>query len=167
VIKDPLHIDRFEALLKVYPDACFAWPHRDPVRALASLVSIIGTLQWGRSDYPFSGVSLDYMTNPDLSAGRFNAVLDQLEAGVVPPEQIHHILFKDLVADTIGTVEKMYAHFGIPLTDEGHAAMERYIRENPRDNRPPHTFGAGSEEAVARARVAFARYQRHFNVPSE
>ncbi len=167
VLKDPLHLDRMEALLKVYPDACFVWPHRDPVRALASLVSIIGTIQWSRSDYPFSGISLDYMTNPELSAGRFAAVIDQLDSGVPPPERMFHVLFKDLVADPVGTATSMYEKFGIELTEEGRAAMERYMEDNPRDNRPSHRFSIGSDEAVARAREAFAPYQQRFGIPSE
>jgi hypothetical protein len=167
VLKDPLHLDRLETILEVYPDACFVWTHRDPVRALASLVSIIGTLQWGRSDHPFKGVSLEYMTDPSLSAGRFNAVIDQLDAGVVPPDQIYHVLFNELVTDPVGTVEKMYRHFGLQLTEDGCAAMARYMADNPRDNRPPHKFGAGSPAAVARAREAFAPYQARFGIPSE
>jgi hypothetical protein len=167
VLKDPLHLDRMQALLEVYPDACFVWTHRDPVRALASLVSIIGTIQWGRSDHPFSGISLEYMTDPNMSAGRFNAVIDQLESGAVPSGQIYNILFKDLVADTVGTVAEMYRHFGIELTDEGRAGMEKYMADNPRDSRPPHQFSAGSPEVVARAHEAFARYEQYFNVPTE
>ena len=167
VLKDPLHLDRLEVLLRVWPDACFVWTHRDPVRALASLVSLIGTLQWGRSDHPFRGLSLEYMTSPELSAARFNAVIDQLDAGGVPPGQFFNVLFKDLVAEPVETVAQMYAHFGIELTDEGRGAMERYMEANPRDNRPPHRFSAGSDEAVARARDAFARYQQRFDVPSE
>ena len=167
VLKDPLHLDRFEVLLKVWPDACFVWTHRDPVRALASLVSLIGTLQWGRTDHPFRGMSLEYMTNPELSAGRFNAAIEQLDAGTVPPKQMFNALFVDLVADPVGTVAQMYAHFGIDLTDEGRVAMERYMEANPRDNRPPHRFSAGSDDAGARAREAFARYQQRFAIPSE
>jgi hypothetical protein len=167
VLKDPLHLDRMQALLKVYPDACFVWPHRDPVRALASLVSVIGTIQWSRSDHPFNGVSLDYMTNPELSAARFGAVIEQLDTGAVPPERVFNVLFGDLVADPVGTVEEMYEQFGIELTDEGRAAMERYMADNPRDNRPPHRFNVGSEEAVTRAREAFAPYQQRFGIPSE
>ena len=167
VLKDPLHLDRFEPLLRVWPDACFVWTHRDPVRALASLVSLIGTLQWGRTDHPFRGLSLDYMSNPELSAARFNAAIDQLDTGVIPQAQMCNVLFKDLVADPVATVAEMYAQFGIGLTDEGRAAMERYMLENPRDNRPPHRFSAGSDQAVASARVAFARYQQRFGVPSE
>jgi hypothetical protein len=167
VLKDPLHLDRLEGLLKVYPDACFIWTHRDPVRALASLVSIIGTLQWGRSDHPFSGISLEYMTNPELSAGRFNAVIDQLESGVVPKGQFSNVLFKDLVADTIGTVAKVYEDFGWELSDDGRQAMQTYMDENPRDSRPPHKFGVGSPAAIERARTAFQRYIGYFDVPVE
>jgi hypothetical protein len=167
VLKDPMHLDRMTDLLKVFPDACFIWPHRDPVRALASLVSIVGTIQWGRTDHPFSAVSLAYMTDPNLAAGRFNAVIDQLDLGAVPAGQIYHVLFKDLVADPLGQAAQMYDHFGIELTAEGSSAMTRFMDENPRDHRPPHQFSIGSPEAVARARKAFAHYQRRYGVPTE
>jgi hypothetical protein len=39
------------------PAAKFIWPHRDPTRASASSVSIIGAIQWSRSDRPFNEVS--------------------------------------------------------------------------------------------------------------
>jgi hypothetical protein len=167
VLKDPLHFDRMEIILKVYPNACFIWPHRDPVRSLASLVSIIGTLQWGRSDHPFKGGSLDYMTDPNMSAGRFNAVINQIESGVIPPKQIYNLFYKGLVTDTIGTIEAMHRHFGIPLSEQGRAGMVKYLTDNPRDARPPHQFNAGSFEAIAHARQAFKRYQDYFNIPIE
>jgi hypothetical protein len=167
VLKDPMHLDRMPALLKVYPDACFVWPHRDPVRALASLISIIGTIQWSRSDEPFRGMSLDILMNPEMSAGRFGAVIQQIESRAIPEKQIINILYQDLVADTIGTVEGIYEHFGIQLTDEGRHAMAQYMQDNPRDNRPPHRFGVGSPEAAARAREAFATYPERFAIPSE
>jgi Sulfotransferase family len=167
VLKDPMHLDRMPELLKVFPDACFIWPHRDPVRALASVVSVVGTIQWGRSDHPFSKISLAYMTDPNLAAGRFDAVIERLDSGAVPPEQIYNVLFEDLVADPVGEAARLYQHFGIDLTEEGRAAMDRFMREQPRDNRPPHRFSAGSDEAVAGVRAAFANYQRRFSVPSE
>jgi hypothetical protein len=167
VLKDPMHLDRTQAILKVYPDACFVWPHRDPVRALASLVSIIGTIQWSRSEEPFRGISLDLLMNPEMSAGRFQAVIDQIESGAIPERQIINLLYRDLVADTIGTVQRIYEHFGIELTEEGLGAMQKYMEDNPRDNRPPHRFSIGSGPAADRARIAFTAYQEQFNVPSE
>src|SRR5262249_17880010 len=104
VLKDPMHLDRMPALLKEYPDAKFVWPHRDPTRALASLVSIIGTIQWSRSDHPFAGVSLEYMTDPQISAHRFGAVIEQITSGAIPEKQIYNLLYRDLVGDVVGTV---------------------------------------------------------------
>ena len=43
----------------------------------------------------------------------------------------------------------------------------KYLAEHPRDSRPPHKFNVGSDEAVARARQAFKRYQDYFNIPME
>ncbi len=167
VLKDPCHFDRMTTVLKVYPDACFVWPHRDPVRALASLVSIVGTIQWMRSDHPFKGGSLEYMTDPDLSASRFNYVIDQITAGVIPEKQIFNVFFKDLVADPLGTIAAMYDHFGMTLSDVGRAGMEKYLVENPRDARPPHRFSIGSADVVAATRKAFERYQNYFDIPME
>jgi Sulfotransferase family len=167
VLKDPMHLDRIQPLLKQYPDAKFVWPHRDPVRALASLVSIIGTIQWSRSDHPFNSVSLDYMTDPDISAHRFGAVIDQIESGAIPRDQIYNCLFTDLVTDVAGTVADMYRHFGIELTDEGRKGMDQYMADNPRDNRPPHQFNFGSEDLIARTRATLKPYQDYFNIPTE
>jgi Sulfotransferase family len=167
VLKEPMHLYRLSALHKVFPDACLIWPHRDPVRALASLVSLIGTVQWGRSDHPFKYGSQEYMTDPAISAAAFDSVIEQLQHGVFPPAQVFHLLYRDLVADTLGTIERLYRHFGMVLSEPGRAAMGRYLTEHSRDARPPHRFHAGSPEAIARARAAFRRYQQTFAVPDE
>ena len=167
VLKDPLHFDRMSTILKVYPDACFVWPHRDPVRALASLVSIIGTIQWGRSDHPFKGGSLEYMTDPFASAARFNSVLDQIERNEIPASQLFNLNYKDLVANPVGQVEKMLSQFDIELSAAGRQSMQQYLSDNPRDAMPPQQFNAGSPEAIQRAKQAFDRYQKYFNVPTE
>lgn len=167
VLKDPFHLDRLAPLLELYPDARFIWPHRDPVRALASTVSMLGTLQWGRCDRPFMGGSFAAVTDVDLSAARFNAVIDQLDAGVVPPGQIAHVLYRDLVRDPMAAVEQLYAQLNLSLSSEGRAGMAHYLADHPRDSRPSHQFNIGSAEAVAHARAAYARYERRFGIPEE
>jgi hypothetical protein len=167
VLKDPMHIDRIQTLLRIYPDACFVWPHRDPVRALASVVDLMGTIQWGRCDHPFKNASYEFVTNPEITAARFNAVIDQLESGALPKERLFSMQFRELTTHTMKVIEDMYRYFGLTLSEEGRSAMERYVREHPRDKRPPHQFAAGDAAAVARTRAAYARYQRYFNIPNE
>ncbi|HKT74091.1 MAG TPA: sulfotransferase [Steroidobacteraceae bacterium] len=167
VLKDVKNLDYLETVMKVYPDSCIVWPHRDPVRALASGVSIIGSLQWARTDRPFSRGGYDYVTDPNLSAARFNAVIDQLQSGVVPGTRFYSVLYRDLIADPMGTVESLHRHFGIALSDAGRAGMMRYIVENPRSARPGHQFAAGSDDSIAVARQAYRRYQEYFAIPNE
>jgi hypothetical protein len=167
VLKDPLHLDRLEALLRLYPDACIVWPHRDPVRAMASVVSLLGTIQWGRSDHPFKGHALDIGLDPDIVAARFGEVIDKIESGAVPKAQIFNLLYADLIRDPVGTAEAIYAHFGIEFTQQARGAMNAYCTQNPRDARAAHRIAAGSDEDIAHERRAFARYQAYFGIPSE
>jgi Sulfotransferase family len=167
ILKDPMHLDRMPAMLEVYPDARFVWPHRDPTRALASAVSLLGTVQWGRTDHPFQFGAFEYVTNPDLTAGRFNAVIDQIDAGEIPKDRLYHVLYSDLVDDPVAAIAAMYDAFGLDLTVEGRTAMQAYVDSHPRSRRPVHKLNLGTEEMNSRDRQAFQRYQEYFAIPFE
>ena len=166
VLKDVNGMDNLASILKVYPDICFVWSHRDPVRALASGVNLVGTFQWGNCDYPFMGNTFDFITDPQFSAQRMNAVIDVLDRGLVPPRQIYHLLYKDLVGDTMPSLDAVHRHFDIAISDAGRQGMERYLADNPRTARPANKV-AMSDEPMALARAAYARYQERFGIPNE
>ena len=128
---------------------------------------MIGPVQWGTSDHPFKAGALEVMLDPEFTARRLNAVIDQLHSGMVPPTQIYNMLYQDLVNSTIPTLESMYRHFGITLSDDGRYDMARYVAENPRDARPSHRVNLGSDEMISRQRRAYNRYQNYFGVPNE
>jgi Sulfotransferase family len=167
VLKDVLFLDQMPLILKLHPDACFVWPHRDPVRALASTVSLIGTFQWAGSNHPFKGGSYEFATDMSYAARRLDSAIEMLESGAVPSSRIHHLLYTDLVRDPLEVVATLYRHFNIPIDEKGLGSISDYLRRHPRDNRPPHRFSAGSEHTIQRARAAFKRYQDYFDVPSE
>jgi hypothetical protein len=77
------------------------------------------------------------------------------------------MLYADLVGEPMARLERMYADFGMTLTDQGRAGMQAYLDANPRAARPAHKVNLGSDELNQRDRKAFARYQRHFSVPYE
>jgi Sulfotransferase family len=170
VLKAPAHLDALPVLLRVFPDAGLIWPHRDPVRALASTISLVATMQWGRSDFPLmardSG-SYDSLTDARISAARLTAVIDLLESGAVPRERLCNVAYAELMADPIATVARIYDHFGVPFTEAGRSGMADYQRAHSRDARPAHAVAAGDADTVARMRAAYQRYQRYFNVPDE
>lgn len=167
VLKDPMHLDRLEALLKLYPDACFVWPHRDPVKALASVVSSMGTVQWGRSDHPFKNNSLDIGLDPDIVGARFNAIIDKIESGDVPKDRLFNVLYRDLIDDPIGTIAALYRYFDIEFTGKAREAIAAYCERNPRGARATHRVGSAAQEDVEYERRALRRYQDYFGIPDE
>ncbi len=153
--------------LKVFPDACFIWIHRDPIRALASSVSIIGTFNWIRSDTPFIDGAFRETVDLDVVAATLNQPIDWLENGVLPRERLYNAHYRDFVRDPIGVAAKVYANFGIEFTEEARRAMRKYMDERPRSSRPEHVYDTGSADRIDRERSAFRRYQEYFQVPNE
>jgi hypothetical protein len=167
VLKAPFHLDMMTTILKVYPDACFVWPHRDPVRALASGVNVAGTVMWGRSDEPFKGGAYEFLFDARVSAARLEAVIDLLESGAIPRERLFNLRYADLVRTPLDCIRRLYAHFGIAADAHRLQAIERYVRDNPRDARPPHRIDKGSEHMIRKDRETFRRYSDYFDVPEE
>lgn len=167
VLKSPASIMHLPAILKVYPDVGFIWTHRDPVKALSSVVSLIGTLFWCRTDTPFIGDSLSQYTNADLSAALMNMPIDWLENGELPAGRLCNIHYQDLIKDPLGEISRLYEHYAIPLTDEARSAMQRYLDANPRTSRPSHHYSAGPDEQITRERSCYARYLDYFQVATE
>lgn len=168
VLKAPTHLNYLPNVLEVFPDACLVWTHRDPVKALASVVSLIGTFQWSRTDKPFNaGGSHDYLTKPDMMAGVMNRVIDWIEQGVVPKKRIYHMHYQDFVLDRIDTAARIYDYFDIGFPADSRRQMEEYVARNPREARPVHQYNVQTNVPIEAARAAFKRYQDYFNVPSE
>lgn len=168
VLKAPTHLNYLPSVLDVFPDACLVWTHRDPVKALASVVSLIGTFQWSRSDKPFNtGGSHDYLTKPDMMAGALNQVIDWIEQGVVPKERICNIQYRDFVRDPVAMAGRIYDHFGIGFPPESRRRLVDFMARKPRAARPSHQYATHSMVSIDAARAAFKRYQDYFDVPSE
>jgi Sulfotransferase family len=167
VMKSPAALQHLPSVLDVYPDVGFIWTHRDPVKAVSSVVSLIGTLHWMRSDEPFIGGSQAQYTNPDLAAGMMSQPIKWLEEGTLPRERLCNIQYSDLIGDTMGAVQQIYDFFELELTDEGRAAMEEHLDRDRRSDRPAHKYDLGSEDEIEMEREAFKQYQEYFGVANE
>lgn len=167
ILKAPSHLDWLPDLLEVFPDARFIWPHRDPLKALASVVNLIGSLQWCSTDHPFGEGALRAYTNADLVAGRLNAIIGWIEQGGFKPGQLCNLQYADFIRDRIAGVREIYRSFDLELSAEGLAAMQKYVDENPRHARKSHIYSIGADDQVRYERKAFVRYQQYFSVPDE
>jgi hypothetical protein len=166
-LKSPDHIRYIPTLLEAYPDVRLIWAHRDPVKAMASAVNMIGTLTWIRSDQKVSEGMFDAITDPVATAASLSAPIDLIESGVIPAAQLFNLQYEELISDPEGTVAAAYAHFGLTLGEPARAAINSHLMAHPRSSRPLHKYADGDASRIDDERAMFARYESYFRVPRE
>jgi hypothetical protein len=82
--------------------------------------------------------------------------------------RFYDVYYHDLTSDPIGTVRRIYTHFGVSLTQEAEARMRQYLAEHPRHQYGEHRysmeqFGLVPAEEIRRYRA----YCDYFGIPLE
>jgi hypothetical protein len=167
MLKSPDCMRYLGDLFTVFPDIQLVWMHRDPIKCVSSMVSLVGTLFWIRSDQPLSEQAIAQLTNPAGLAAFFGNVMDQMDKGQVAAGRFHHVQYLDFVADPIKTVDNVYRDLGFPLTPAARRTMSDYVENHPREARPPHRYTSGDSAQQSAERKLFERYQTRFGVKSE
>jgi hypothetical protein len=166
VLKSPGHLWALDALLAVYPDACVVQTHRDPLKVVASLASLVATLRtMGSNDIDRAAIGREWTAFLADGLARAAAARDRWPASAPPPFDMQ---FGDFLGDEIGMVRRIYAHFGRDLSDKAEHRMRRFLAANPKDKHGAHRYtlaDAGLDPDTERAR--YAAYQTRFAVPSE
>jgi len=166
VLKSPGHLWALDALLAVYPDARIVQTHRDPLKVIASLASLVALLRGMASD----------RIDPNAIGAEWTRVLAQgLEktiqvraTGVLHADQVFDMQFAEFIADEIAMVRRIYTHFDMEFTAEAESRMRRFLAANPKDKHGGHRYTlaqSGLDPAVERQR--YAAYQQHYNIASE
>jgi Sulfotransferase family len=167
LLKSPDSMRYLPAVFEVLPDMRLIWIHRDPLKSVSSMVSLVGTILWLRSDRGLDERAIAQLTNPAGMAGLFNMVIDQIESGRVPKSQVHNIQYLDFIEDPMRCVRALYREMGIELTAAAADAMSKYLEEHPREARPPHVYSTGDASMQSEERRLFARYQDFFQTKNE
>jgi hypothetical protein len=166
VLKSPGHLWALDALAAVYPDARIVQTHRDPLKVVASLTSLVTVLRSLASDTidPYE-ISRDWTERLAMGLERAMAVR---ATGALPASQTFDVHFRDLVADPIAMIHRIYDHFGMTLSPEAERRMRRFLAENPSDKHGAHTYSlAAAGLDPERERRRYVGYQTHFGIAAE
>lgn len=168
LLKSPEHLFDLEGLLGAYPDASMVWTHRDPVMAFSSLSSFL--LQFR---------NINGLNNDTKVIGRsvMNQWATALERGMEArerssqiDERIIDIPHKEVIADKINVLKRIYAHSGQPFPEElaekintqvatGDAQRFGRLGKHKHD---PAVFGIDPAEVKARMPRYYARFGHLF-----
>ncbi|QFU75207.1 sulfotransferase [Halioglobus maricola] len=128
ILKSPQHMEQLGPLSKVFPDATFVLPHRDPVSVIASMLTMQTYVSRISRD-PVSPEEIGHYWQDRLLRMLRQCVQDR---DLLPSAQALDLYFDDITSDALGAVERIYSLADIPLDEETRAAMLSYIRKNPR-----------------------------------
>jgi hypothetical protein len=166
IIKSPGHIWCLDAVLAEYPNALLVQTHRDPLRIIASLGSLVCTLR---------SLASDDTSIPEAASEFAEMIIDGLdrsidarENGTVDPARVVDVQFADFMADPFVTIRSIYERLGYELTDEAEGRMRAFLADNSQDKHGGHQYtwaDTGLDEGALRERTR--RYQDYFDVPSE
>ena len=136
LLKNPGHFAEMEALLSVFPDARVIITHRDPVKSIPSLTSLLSDLR--RMVYKDPDLTL---MGPRETA-YWGKAKDRTEAlrKTLPTGQFIDINHSDFHADPIGAVRKIYDYFGLDLKPEVEQKMKDWLAANPAGKHGKHTY---------------------------
>jgi hypothetical protein len=164
VLKTPSHLGFMDLLFEIFPDAVVVQTHRDPLEAIPSISSM---------EYFLRRLAAD---DPDpVAAGRrwgeiFRAALERCMAlrDARFPDRFLDVWYRDVQGDPIREVKRVYGFLGRELTGEAESRMRRWLVDNARDKRAPHTYSLEkfgfTREQLERD---FAAYRERFILPRQ
>ena len=133
VLKNPSHLHALGALMATFPDALVVQCHRPAETIMGSMCSLAEAATEGWSNaYVGATIGADSLDTWSRGLERFNS-----ERAKHDPAQFCDVDYVDFVADPIGTVEGIYRHFGIELTEPASRAMQQMHAESKKGPRAP------------------------------
>jgi hypothetical protein len=166
VLKSPSYLAKLPQFFAEYPDAHVVLTHRDPLKVLPSLVSIMATLQWMHSDT----VNVDAVVKAAVNgtAIAMDLVMRWRADGTLPDDRIIDVRFDELVGEPGPTLRGVYDRIGATLTTDAEARMRAYLAARPRERHGRHDYDfADTGLDVSETRARFATYQAQYGISSE
>jgi Sulfotransferase family len=161
LLKNPGHTAQLDLLLDMFPDACVVQTHRDPVKALPSLCSV---LAMSRRVLEGDAVNMSAIGRRECTYWS-EAVEHALTIRQRAPQQFFDVDHRQFHAEPMRVVAALYAYFGLELIAPVAADMRNWLRANPGDQHGGHHYTPQQFNLDAvEIRELFKNYLLHFDL---
>lgn len=166
VVKSPGHIWCLPALLAEYPDALLVQTHRDPLRIIASIGSLVAKLRsLGTEDTSIPSVAAEFAEY--IVEGLDRSVTARHD-GTIAPGRVIDVQFHEFMADPFGTIRAVYERLGLEFSDTIESRMHRFLADHGQDKFGGHHYTwEATELDEGEWRERTQRYVGHFDVATE
>ena len=167
VLKSPSWLGLLPLLFGEYPDARVVITHRDPLKVLPSVVSILFSTAFVRSDAVDAEMFKGWFS-PETCRSLLDGMCAFRDAGQIARAQFCDVQYADVMRDPAGALARVYEHFGLAFAPELGERIRAYVAAKPRGKHGAHRYAFEKLGRDARAeRERFRSYQERFGVPSE
>ena len=166
VLKSPGHLWSLGELLDEYPDARFVQTHRDPLRMLASLTSLMTHLRKMASDEVDAAVIAREWA--EWNALGLNESAAFRASGRIAEDRVVDVDFHDFMRSPVTELGRIYDTLGLELTEAVAARMTDYLAVHNDQQHGAHRYtfdDTGLDRDTERERVE--PYQQFFSTPVE
>jgi len=165
ILKGNQHSEQIPALIANYPDAYIVQIHRDPLALLQSVLTMRGLSVLAHQKQPDIPGHVAYWV--DRIERMLRAYLRDMDK--VPEGQRLDVLFGDVIADDVGTAQRVLEFAGLPASDQSLADMRAYMDSHPRgkDGRVVYDLAGDFNLDIPALRQRFAFYTDRFRVKQE
>jgi hypothetical protein len=161
VLKCPSHLFNLKPIMKIFPDACIVWTHRNPIKSIASTSSLMSLAR----KFFFGYVNQKQVG--EMVENRFYTVLvDAMKfREKTNNNQFYDINFETLIKAIPQSVKNIRNHFELPHNKKHDKAVQDFLNE-PRKDKPgkhrysPQQFGLDTDEVINK----FSKYIEKFNI---
>lgn len=163
LLKNPGHIEHLDMLFAIFPDARVIQTHRDPARAVPSLVSLLMNLNRIMEDDRIQQRAENLLAR---EVAKWAAAVRKCDAvRERHPGQVLDVVHADFHARPMDVLERIYAFIGMDIPEDTRAALAQRIEEKPELSRGEHRYSIadyGMTEQEARA--PFGDYVDRFDL---
>jgi hypothetical protein len=163
LLKNPGHIHHLDLLFGVFPDAKVIQTHRDPAKAVPSLVALLmqmhPVMEEGRIEQRAENMLVREVANWADAARRCEKVRER------HPGKVLDVIHGDFHREPMAVLDRIYAFIGMDIPDDTRAALARRIEEKPELAHGVHRYditdyGMTEEEA----RAPFGDYIQRYDL---
>jgi hypothetical protein len=163
LLKNPGHIENLDLLFAIFPDARVIQTHRDPVKAVPSLVALL--------------MHLNSITEEGREQQRAEVLLarevakwshavrkaERVRQG--HPGQVLDIVHAEFYRDPMGVLKRIYGFIGMEITNEVRACFAKRIRDRPELSHGVHRYDiADYGMTEAQVREPFTDYIQRYEL---
>ena len=163
LLKNPGHIEHLDLLFAIYPDARVIQTHRDPAKAVPSLVALLmrmhPIIEEGRVDQRGPIMLRRELAKWSNAAAKAETVKARY------PGQVLDIVHGQFHADPMAVLDRIYGFIGMDIADDTRAAFAQRIADKPELQHGVHSYRLADYGVTAdEARAPFADYIARYDL---